>query len=212
MLLRFPDVWRQSNRQLGERWGVAESTIRNWREGLTAQFAQCAAANLSDADLLENFSMTRGRLEEMHRLVQTGERVGADGRVTQTQASETKKRDEREVAIEAYRNAAGEIKTLIGEVVMRFPSLQTAHVRRRLFTAFDMNLQENASKWALPAIRQQLERQKLLRDALMDEGSAWSEELRRLHEVNVLNEKLTHMGGPYSVQPCRSRDAKLLNL
>lgn len=59
-LLMFSKYFEQSSKLLESLFGVDRRTIGRWKQEVTRTLSQCADANLSDADLLVNFSMTRG--------------------------------------------------------------------------------------------------------------------------------------------------------
>lgn len=221
-LLMFSEYFGKSSRALEKLFGVHHQTITRWKQEVSVTLRQIAdvVARAADADaksaVLTEFAMSESRLTEMICLIETGEREVTRGGTTYTQktvASEVKKKTEREEAIESFRNASKRIRGLMEEIGETFPSHRNAltTIRRRLFAHFDMAFTENASKWALPAIRTELGKQLKLINTLT-EDSLWTQELKLHHDLNVLNEELTNMGGPYrlpEVQTARREMAKL---
>ena len=135
----------------------------------------------------------------MLRLIQSGERIGADGRVTQTRASETKKQDERETAVDAFRKAHEQVHSAIEDLVCD-TLLMKSTVKRRLYNHFGLNHAGNASRRPLPEVKQETEILSELLKELRNESGAWNEEFRRLHVVRTHHDTLVNMGAPFRVE------------
>ena len=163
-LLMFPDVFRRSDRELAKDWGCHYNTVRGWREDVSAQIVQIAAAaeRATSPDekqaVLEEFGISATRLEDMVALIRSGERDVTRGGQTFTQktvASEDKKQEVRKAAAKGYRDAHENVVAELELHVNEKPTLNKANLKRRLYQAFDLNHAANASKWPLETIREQ---------------------------------------------------------
>lgn len=205
-LLMFPDIFRESDRTLGRRFGVAFRTITNWRKETSVQIAQIADADMSDADLLVNFSMTRERLKEMVSLIQSGEREVTRGGTTYTQktvASETKKATERETVTEVYEKTHASVKSAIADLV-RDTTLMHHTVRRRLFDAFKLTQTFPAARRPVEHVKQETHHLSKLLKELQDSAGKWNEEFRRLHVIRTHQDTLIGMGAPFRVESIKA--------
>lgn len=186
-LLMFEFIFRQSNRELGIRFGVHHTTVGRWREEVCVALQQMAAANLTEQQLLAEFAMTPQRLEVMLALVASGERDVKRGDSTYTQKTVA---GERTAAIAEFRETHQALQAAIQKLVADKSTLQLSHVKGQLYAAFDLRFAANASKWPLSAIRNELRSMGLLLDMLENPKSALNYEYHMLHGVNTSCEQL----------------------
>ena len=90
--LSFPHIYILSSERIGELWNVSRKTVDRLRLQLIDIIDSLTQSEFDATELLANFHFTPERLVRMDRLIASGERVGADGRVYKTQASRKKKR------------------------------------------------------------------------------------------------------------------------
>ncbi len=198
-LLMFPEYYGRSGRSLEPVFGVSRKTIDRWKDEVSGTLSHCAAAaHLSEEQLILQFSVTRERLDRMMEIIESGERLGEDGRVTRTQASAEKKADIRSTAIQLFRETHDAVMRGIDAVVVGCPSQARETVKRRLYQAFGLNHAANASKWPTDKVTTETEMLASLKTELQTPGkSLWWEEFRRLHKVKKYAEELTSLGAPY---------------
>lgn len=170
-LLMFPDVFRRSDRELAKDWGCHYNTVRGWREDVSAQIVQIAAAaeRATSPDekqaVLEEFGISATRLHEMVALIHSGEREVTRGGQTFTQntvAGEDKKQNARKAAAMDYRQVHEGVLAEIERHVSDKPTLNKSNLKRRLYQTFNLNHAANASKWPLQTIQEQAEKMKNL--------------------------------------------------
>ena len=170
-LLMFPDVFRRLDRQLAKDWGCHYNTVRGWREDVSAQIVQIAAAaeRATSPDekqaVLEEFGISATRLHEMVALIHSGEREVTRGGQTFTQntvAGEDKKQNARKAAAMDYRQVHEGVLAEIERHVSDKPTLNKSNLKRRLYQTFNLNHAANASKWPLQTIQEQAEKMKNL--------------------------------------------------
>lgn len=111
--LSFPHIYRQLSNPLGELWDTSRKTVDRLRQKFKEQLWDIVKLNLPPDALLQRYHYTPERLATMVELVKSGERVGADGKMSSTQASETKKEETREHLIQECRELITEFKACL---------------------------------------------------------------------------------------------------
>lgn len=195
-LLGFPEFYGKSLRALETEFGIPKSTLQIWKEEVTVQIGQCAAAKLTPEQLLSDFGMTPERLEKMRYLVDSGERSGADGRVMKTQASAEKKARAAEKA-QARANAEFQVgidgvQKGIDTILESNPTLKMETVRRRLFTDFGIgDPPELKDVQALTGLKNDLQK---------PSESSWCREFDLQNQVNEFGETLQELGPNFLIE------------
>ena len=195
-LLGFPEFYGKSLRALETEFGIPKSTLQVWKEEVTVQIGQCAAAKLTPEQLLSDFGMTPERLEKMRYLAESGEREGADGRVMKTQASADKKARAAEKA-KARANAEFQValegvEKSIDAILKSNATLKIETVRRRLFADFgigDPPQVEDAK--ALTGLKNELQK---------PSASLWCREFDLQNQVNEFGETLQELGPNFLIE------------
>ena len=198
--LCFPVNFSDSNNVLAKRWGCSAEYVRAIREQKVERILQIRSAwdkkMMSQDELLTQFHFTPDRLDQMYHLIQSGERKVTRGNQQFTQkttAGEEKKQSVREELIAEYRTNAETIRIKIERFVDKHRTLDVGTVRRRLFNSLGLSFAENATKWATPAIRKEIESQVICKQVLAESRTAWMMELTLIHKVRNAAEPLFMM-------------------
>ena len=197
-LLAFPEFFGKSLRVLETEFGMPRSTIAELKKELTVRLGQCAERELSDLELLNKFGLTRARFDKMRLLIRSGERAGADGRVTKTQASAVKKEDARELAVSEFRSAHDVVQKAIDTICEKCDTLTRETIKRRLYSQFDLGHETNASRWSVEKLASQLKSISALQTELSDlKTSLWAAEFWNAHRVARDAAALRALGAPF---------------
>ena len=196
-LLGFPEYFGKSLSVLETEFGIPKRTLSSWKSEVTVLIAQCADAEISDLELLNDFGFTRERLDKMKYLVKSGERAGADGRSTKTQASADKKADARELAISEFRDAHDAVQKAIETICEKCDSLTRDTVKRRLYSHFDLGHETNASRWSAEKLATQGKAISALQNSLQNLRAGWGLEFWNTHKVARDAAALRAMGAPF---------------
>lgn len=196
-LLGFPEFFGKSLAILETEFGIPKRTLSNWKSEVSVLIAQCADAEISDLELLNEFGFTRERLDKMKYLVQSGEVAGADGRITKTQASADKKADARELAISDFRDAHDAVQLRISEISEKCSTLSRESIKRRLYTDFDLKHETNASRWSVEKLASQAKAISALRAEIADSKTSWCVEFWNSHKVQREANALRGLGEPF---------------
>ena len=207
-LLTFRSYYeRPSKGDLESVFGMNRTTIDRWKKEVS-----CAMHMINDAvnradgikakvAVLKEFGISKERLADMMSLIQSGEREVTRGGTTYTQktrASEAKKEDIRSTAIRLFRETHDAVMKGIDAIVSGCPSQKRATVKRRLYAAFGLSHNANASKWPTQTVTTETETLAILKTELQTPSkSLWWEEFRRLHNVKKRAEELIALGAPY---------------
>lgn len=201
-LLQFPEYWEQSDERLSPIFGAHSATVGRWRADLTPALQECARkienAEMSEDTLFEAFGLTPERLEQLISLIKSGKRIGADGRITYTQAGADKKEDARAKAVQTFQESHRAVISALSDIHIECPSLKREYVKGRLYAHFDLAHEANASRWSTEKLAKQQKAISLLRSELLDrDASRWCEEFRRLEKVKSPAAELRALSRPF---------------
>ena len=198
-LLGFPDFYGKSLALLETEFGIPKRTLATWKSEVSVLIAQCADAELSDDELLNEFGFTRDRLDKMRYLVDTGEIQGADGRVTKTQASAVKKESALARAKAEFETSKSSVQNLIDEICDELFSLDRADVQRRLFSHFGISGADIADMSSEELKKERAAFSELQADLQNRKRSLWWHEFRCFHNAYQLRSELEGLGPNFEI-------------
>ena len=218
-MMMFKDVFLQSDRKLGVRFGRSHANIGDLRKEVSGKIFQIESAlehaeteEEKSAVLLE-FRITETRLYEMLGVIRSGEREVTRGNTTYTQktvAGTDRQEAERVALIETCLQHIADIRFEINALVEEYPTLEASKVKRRLYKAFTLNFSDNPKKWTTQGLRSETRMRESLLELLRDRENPlvqndWITEFQMTDSVNEYRNRFTQMEGPI-----RDKDAQLL--
>ena len=218
-MMMFKDVFLQSNRELGVRFGRSHANIGDLRKEVSGKIFQIESALKSakteeekSAVLLE-FRITETRLYEMLSVIRSGEREVKRGDQVykqKTVAGTDRQEAERAALIETCLQHIADIRFEINALVEEYPTLEASKVKRRLYKAFTLNFSDNPKKWTPQGLRSETRMRESLLELLRDRDNPlvqndWITEFQLTDSVNEYRNRFRDMEGPL-----RDKDAQLL--
>ena len=183
--LSFPDIYILASEQIGELWNVSRTTVERLRADFKEHLFKIASYTLNSGALLAQYHFTPERLATMVELVKSGKRIGADGKVYYTQASEAKKEAAREQLIEECRELITEFKACLTTFCEKheFQHFRPSYLQRRFYQHWELNHAQNVSRYTVPVLRKEISGHQEIVDILNLDSGDWCAEFRKTHEV-----------------------------
>ena len=187
--LSFSHVYEQSSQQLGDMWNINRKTVDRLRQQFVEQLRHIVSLSLPESELLARYHYTPERLAVMVELVNSGRRVGRDGKTYHTQASETKKEETREELIEECRELITAFKMALSTFYEdnAFTHFRASYIQRRLYRHWELNHAQNVSRYTVPVLKKEIAGHQAIIDFLKLDSAdwhthEWCQEFRQTHE------------------------------
>ena len=187
-LLMFPPTFKKDVRELGAEFGIGKSTAGNWKDVVCERVLEIADMQLSDEDLLNQYSLTPGRFSEMLILVKSARSARVD-----------KKDSARARAKAEFETSKSSVQNLIDEICDELFSLDRADVQRRLFSHFGISGADIADMSSEELKKERAAFSELQADLQNRKRSLWWHEFRCFHNAYQLRSELEGLGPNFEI-------------
>ena len=187
-LLMFPKTFKKDVRELGAEFGIGKSTAGNWKDVVCERVLDIAEMQLSDEQLLNQYSLTPGRFADMLILVEGARRASAD-----------KKDGARARAKAEFETSKSSVEKSIDDICEQFFTLNRADVERRLFSEFGIFGGDIADMSSEQLKKERSAFAELQADLEFPNASLWMHEFRGFHNAYQLRSELEDLGPNFEV-------------